>query len=387
MTSQSPSFRRSKSILKRPAPLSSPFDVHADAFPFATCVTIQFSPALYSPHVHFPSTPTLVSTQPTHSAAIYDRAPILVSPNLLEIPEWGTRIYSPSLGTFRISKLSSPDVPSDPPFSSSEESDSPKSSKDADVQNSVRTSTSSPTVDEIRSFLPYPRSPLPRTLSSPLKDAENSGPVQKTKKSTSRNAHARRGKPRSYKNGTRRKLKGLDLLHVPVANHFGQKAPSTILQQLDSILSPVQESVSPPSNSDSSSSGSGGRPSSRLRRAFWQSVSIQEHVDATSSLEYPDTLLSPVPHFTFGRCDGVLWSPGLPRKSREETDTEHQSSVSPSGDTFSSVDNPQSTPKIDVTSPSPNDPLSNMPSFSTVLESSGLIQYPPPVYLPGGDAA
>lgn len=51
-------------------------------------------PPPLSPHVHFPPTPTIVSsTHTTHSSSIYDRAPIAVSPNSCELPERGGRVY------------------------------------------------------------------------------------------------------------------------------------------------------------------------------------------------------------------------------------------------------------------------------------------------------
>ncbi|THU95688.1 hypothetical protein K435DRAFT_859268 [Dendrothele bispora CBS 962.96] len=48
---------------------------------------------LLSPHVHFPPTPAISSTQLTHSPSTYDRAPIQVSPNSCELPERGGRVY------------------------------------------------------------------------------------------------------------------------------------------------------------------------------------------------------------------------------------------------------------------------------------------------------
>lgn len=50
---------------------------------------------LNSPHVHFPPTPTLTSTHTTHSPFAYDRAPIVVSPNICALPERGGRMYNP----------------------------------------------------------------------------------------------------------------------------------------------------------------------------------------------------------------------------------------------------------------------------------------------------
>lgn len=51
---------------------------------------------LHSPHVHFPPTPSLTSTDFTHSAIVYDRAPIVVSENVCALPERGGRCYESS---------------------------------------------------------------------------------------------------------------------------------------------------------------------------------------------------------------------------------------------------------------------------------------------------
>jgi len=64
----------------------------SDPLPFAYCS----SKALLSPHVHFPPTPTLVSTHTTHSSGTYDRAPITIAPNSCALPERGGRTYTPA---------------------------------------------------------------------------------------------------------------------------------------------------------------------------------------------------------------------------------------------------------------------------------------------------
>ncbi|KZT24235.1 hypothetical protein NEOLEDRAFT_1023988, partial [Neolentinus lepideus HHB14362 ss-1] len=72
-------------ILKRDPPST----IASNPLPFATC------PTLFSPKVHFPPTPTMTSTHPTHSPFTYDRAPIIVSPNVCTLPERGGReVYS-----------------------------------------------------------------------------------------------------------------------------------------------------------------------------------------------------------------------------------------------------------------------------------------------------
>jgi len=52
--------------------------------PFSTCANV------HTPHVHFPPTPTMVTS--THVVGAYDRAPIRVSANSCAIPERGGRI-------------------------------------------------------------------------------------------------------------------------------------------------------------------------------------------------------------------------------------------------------------------------------------------------------
>ncbi|KAJ7747207.1 hypothetical protein B0H14DRAFT_2984916 [Mycena olivaceomarginata] len=51
---------------------------------------------LFSPHVHFPSTPRLTLTGDTHSPGTYDRAPITVQENACAMPERGGRVYTPA---------------------------------------------------------------------------------------------------------------------------------------------------------------------------------------------------------------------------------------------------------------------------------------------------
>jgi hypothetical protein len=58
------------------------------ALPFSSS-----SSTLFSPHVHFPPTPTLTATFTAHSSDVYDRKPILVSPNECTLPERDERVY------------------------------------------------------------------------------------------------------------------------------------------------------------------------------------------------------------------------------------------------------------------------------------------------------
>lgn len=69
--------------LDPPAPTNSPL-------PFALCSSA------FGPRVHFPPTPGLCQTHLTHSAAIYDRAPIVVLPNACALPARNERTYTPA---------------------------------------------------------------------------------------------------------------------------------------------------------------------------------------------------------------------------------------------------------------------------------------------------
>jgi len=59
-------------------------------FPFA------LSSSVLGPRVRFPPAPGLCQTHLTHSASIYDRAPIVVLPNACALPARNERTYTPS---------------------------------------------------------------------------------------------------------------------------------------------------------------------------------------------------------------------------------------------------------------------------------------------------
>ncbi|KAJ3785429.1 hypothetical protein GGU10DRAFT_354917, partial [Lentinula aff. detonsa] len=72
------------------SPVSPPSSSSPNSpLPFSSCKL------RLTPHVHFPPTPVIASTQPTHSSSTYDRTAIAVSPNSCELPERGGRFYSP----------------------------------------------------------------------------------------------------------------------------------------------------------------------------------------------------------------------------------------------------------------------------------------------------
>ncbi|KAJ3929015.1 MAG: hypothetical protein NXY57DRAFT_1018444 [Lentinula lateritia] len=82
---------RLSSFTQRSPASASPSSSFHNPFPFYS--------GLHTPHVHFPPTPVIASTQPTHSSSTYDRTAITVSPNSCELPERGGRCYSPSYAT------------------------------------------------------------------------------------------------------------------------------------------------------------------------------------------------------------------------------------------------------------------------------------------------
>ncbi|KZP29291.1 hypothetical protein FIBSPDRAFT_851673 [Athelia psychrophila] len=175
----------------------------AEPLPFAYC-----SFELLSPHVHFPPTPTLVSTHTTHSSGIYDRAPITIAPNSCALPERGGRTYTPAADSGRQGQSSpfkgsyfhpkayeacqpeaSDAVASLPPLipdlssSESDESDAtvvtpPESDRALSPSVSIRFSThsrhspipradSQEKLDNALSFLPHPPSPAREKRRSP----------------------------------------------------------------------------------------------------------------------------------------------------------------------------------------------------------------------------
>ncbi|KAH9932105.1 uncharacterized protein BXZ73DRAFT_46894 [Epithele typhae] len=74
-------MKSSRPILKcDPSPFRSP------VLPFHSARI-----TLVSPHVHFPPTPVIAATYPAYSPTTYDRQPIAVSPNVVQIPHRGAR--------------------------------------------------------------------------------------------------------------------------------------------------------------------------------------------------------------------------------------------------------------------------------------------------------
>lgn len=85
--SRTPSLRP---CLKHSADLEPPPGANSSPFPFALCPTVM------GHRVHFPKAPSLCQTHLTHSPSIYDRAPIVVLPNVCALPARNERTYNPS---------------------------------------------------------------------------------------------------------------------------------------------------------------------------------------------------------------------------------------------------------------------------------------------------
>ncbi|KAJ3794076.1 hypothetical protein GGU11DRAFT_690535 [Lentinula aff. detonsa] len=354
-----------KSILKRPPPLA------LSQSPFRTSVTIVVSPG--SPHVHFPSSPGLTATYTTHSPNSYDRGAIVVSPNPLELPSWGSRIFSPGSETFGrpASTESSPAEELTPKFKtftppilslSSPNFDEifPKSPA-VDAKPTSRASArfqaiaAQPTIRPIStlgdSLKSYPRSPYPSAPASPapavLADQESAGVENQET------------------------LAGRVPPTITIIGRSAEMVSSPLRQE---FLTPVEESP----QHTATAANTNSKSHAQLTQAFWQSMSLDESVDVSSphisnedpvasGLFSPGGMISPM---IFATKEGVVWSP--PRRDdifqkKAVMDTPFKSGGS----------------RAMVMSPSPEDPFSAFPSFSAVLsldhgKEESIIAYPPP---------
>ncbi|KAJ7077591.1 hypothetical protein C8R43DRAFT_356212 [Mycena crocata] len=329
-------------VLKRPSPLN----LASNPFPFAANITIVVSPAVSSPHVHFPASPILTAVFSTHSPNSYDRSATKVTPNPLELPGWGQRVYSPGEGAFSSVKSPSVNVPilfmDAPSFAAPAEAED-KASK------VVRFGGSRPR-DLGKALYVYPRSPYPSAPTSPMsRDKENAElGVARAKSLDS---------PKS-----KRAMKRPASLNVPAGLPAAPRVSSPLANK---FLSPVAESPRTVTIA-----------STRLSQEFWQSVSLEdaegEHY-RLSALEQHEgsTPVSAVPRFIFGTKDGLLWSPGLPPKEPSSV-AEIRSPADRTSSEFEKLDRSMVT--------SPGDQPPTYPSIETVLSmDAAAITYPPPV--------
>ncbi|KAJ7729094.1 hypothetical protein DFH07DRAFT_218544 [Mycena maculata] len=333
-------------ILKRPSPLN----LTADSSPFASTITIVVSPAISSPHVHFPASPILTAVFSTHSPNSYDRSATKVVPNPVEFPGWGQRVYSPGEGAFSSVKSPSVNVPimfvEAPAFAAPVE-------KEDKASKAVRFGSRSTGARDLGKALSvYPRSPYPSAPTSPMsrdkENTENSG-VARAKSLDSPKSKRAAKRPAS--------------LNVPVGRPAAPRVSSPLV---NNFLSPVAESPSTVTIA-----------STRLSQQFWQSVSLEdadgEHhqLSILETHEEGSTPVSAVPRFIFGTKDGLLWSPGLPPKEPSSV-AEVRSPADRAAFEFEKLDGSIVT--------SPGDQLPTYPSIATVLAmDAATITYPPPV--------
>lgn len=322
-----------KSILKdrqhkRPPPLRlapNPYSLNGS-------VIISQTTSVKSPHVHFPPSASLISTYATHSPGSYDRAAISVSPNPLEMPERGGRVYDPSTGTLNPqSPLSSSSVTTPQPGLSFVFSPTGRKEIGVDKGN-IRLGYTERSPKELgKALQSYPRSPYPTAALSQKGgwddesgDREGTAAVRPQRSSTVDGTGSKR---RSFQAAATRK---------PVSSPLAQMT------------------FGPPTS---------------LTDAFWNAISLypdQEHDARTGS----PTISLDVPNFAFSTQDGNLWSPGIPsRKSARGRN--HASSVE---EQLSMVKSPDAV-----------DPLASFPSFTAVLTEDAryeLVSYPHSVMSP-----
>jgi len=405
-TLTSPARALSRHSILKHRPTVLPLSPTAQALSFSS---LSSPMTIKSPiqRVRFPASPSkLVATINTYTSDSYDRVPISVSPNPVALPGWGERVYSPSIGGFRL--VAAPNVfralsmtchPS-PAVTEFEDPRSPRLQTSTEVTGSKSTSTIRSTkmavMQEPRAAHPkplekaltsYPRSPYPSAAFAEESDVESGVETRgrqlpRTANDISGPARARaRAQSREARIGT---LSRSEFTPVPspLAQTFLTTTPHTTSLNRSNKPAPLAL--------ESDSAGS-----DQLSNAFWKSVSINaESADEpmVTALEYPESAVeyeerldmdirsASQPPLMFAGADGVLFSPGLPKPhSRVEKLRESLQLVMSPG-----VKRTSFTPiaRKEVTAPSPNDPFAAFPSFGAVLEKVGLdsaITFPPQV--------
>jgi len=378
----SSTIKPGKSILRRPTSL--PLSPSVGALPFAASFSVHLSPLAASPHVRFPPSPSLIDgTITAHSANSYDRAPIKVSPNPLELPKRHTRIYSPSMEAFKLNSppkatiaarrarrrasksiLNNP-TPDSPAIVGFEDPRSPKPK--AEAGQSIRfapfATVSSRQPKELgKSLSSYPRSPYP---SAPLSPQGIPWP-SKDVDITAQRARAQSVEERKTPSRQHRAAAPFTPIPSPLNQSFVVRMPSA-RKPAPLDLAPTQDSE-------------------ELSNAFWQSMTLEsanEDEPMVTALEYPSSALS-VPmsplsrlparvSLMFGGKDGALWSPQL----------RPEGMLSPGRKT---AFNGTQMKRSYIASPSPHDPFAAFPSFSVALQkgdSVGAVAYPPRAALEG----
>jgi len=384
-----------RSILKRPAPLP----LSPNPLPFAASFSVVINSSHLSPHVHFPSSPSMAATFAAYSANTYDRGAIAISPGSAGFSAWANRPLSPSAhNAFKLldpPKRKATNTPATPYKTKAqmlsvptfEDPRSPKPYKPRANEILPNQTLTVPAFEDPRSPKPYkartgvsfdeltlhvprnnreakelakslstyPRSPYP---SAPI---EEDGDIADRGRFPTRPAKAAKPQPpnrsRSVENKTTKR-------HRNIPMHVASPLKQNFLSSEESSRR-VAIAVTKPAPLDLEGES--------LREAFWQSVSLEEpesaYLTAHEMLEGPQ---SPVPNMMFGSNDGSLWSPRVPKKDMRRALGAEISMLSPAQRiTFS---------KGMVASPSPNDPFAAFPSFSVALMGmDGIIPYPPRV--------
>lgn len=352
-----------RTVLKRPGALALP-----QTPPAAASFSLHYSP-LKSPHVHFPPSPAqMVATFTAHSAASYDRAPISISPNPLEMPGRGERVWSPSTDSFRLSAVPRAfrtlSFQDSPVISEFEDPRSPKIQPAATKANNVRFGQlSRPAAhtprDASRSLTTYPRSPYP---SAPLND-QDSDSAQDWPSDRAEDDAVAAGRPRaaSLQMMGRRNKNGLSIGDTAV---FASAAPV----QSPQVTSIKRTKKPAPLALESSETDN-------LNQAFWNSVCLESADEVmVTALEYPESAVefqekqemvdqaAAAPSIMYADASGALWSPALPRPGAA-LNRIRDSLMSPA------INKPmRAVVRREVTAPSPNDPFAAFPSFAAALQ-------------------
>lgn len=387
-----------RSILKRPAALPmSP----TSQLPFAS-FSLMVSPTMKSPHVQFMASPQLVATFTTHSSETYDRAPIRVSPNPLELPGRGERFYSPHLENFKLadppkpkaaikkrleSILQSSQQCASPAITEFEDPRSPKVA--ADVTQQIRfasfvASPARPPRDLKASISSYPRSPYPSATFPSEVEASEEGARSRRMSDSSVDVSARSA---AVSTAPRKAM----------ASRLSSTIPSIPSPLQQSFRTPIKTPVKTPltaglqrSHKPAPLALSPQDDATALSNAFWDAVSLEE-TPMVTALEYPESanemeevnlkspappVKSPGPALVFGTQDGGVWSPAAPKQPPARESLLRSALMSPGKVAFGRVK------RSYIASPSPNDPFASFPSFAaaiTMAQSDPAIAYPAPV--------
>ncbi|KAF8636855.1 hypothetical protein AX17_003213 [Amanita inopinata Kibby_2008] len=385
-----------KPILKQ-SPRPSPLPLSPSPFPFTSAFNSLLSGSARSPHVHFPPSPSLFATYSTHSPITYDRGPIHVSPNPLDLPAWGDRVYSPSIDGFKLS---------DPPKRRSlkksnailEDPRSPLSNANVRFAASLALG-SKPRMELGKALSTYPRSPYPSAPISPMENSGNDGgfEVVETRSRSLSCGHADAPvlapPPRARSIGERNTNHRSVTFQLTSSRRLAPPhLDLSAIQFQEFLLSPVQETTQSEAVLEEHLSGENDE-NTRLSNAFWESMSIDEcGISGSASDTFPESVTgsqasepeelmpkSPsAPMILFGTSDGALWSPGIPRGPSMPL-RESPADEGRTGFTFSNIK------RSTIAAPSPNDPFATFPSFSAamkIVDAKQMIKRPPRAVLP-----